>query len=61
MSYHTAREMVELRNRNRVTRRMLLKEGKEQEYRHFLSNQEQTSREAATQEMTMHVFESAKC
>ena len=61
MSYHTGREMVELRNKNRVARRMLLKEGMEEEYKHFLSNQEQTSREAATQEMTMFVFESAKC
>jgi len=61
MSYHTGRELVELRNKNRITRRTLLKEGLEQEYKHFLSNSEQTTREAATQEMTMLVFESAKC
>lgn len=53
--------MVELRNVNRVKRRALLKAGKEIEYRQFLSNNEQTSRESATQEMTMFIFETAGC
>jgi len=61
MSFHTGREMVDLRNTNRIKRRELLKVGKEVEYRQFLANNEQTSREAATQEMTMFIFEVAGC